>query len=375
VTTPDQARAELLTTLVATGALTGDWRPSFEAVPRHLFIPETIWRVDRAAGARLMPLHRHSDPRLWLRLAYRDAPVDTQVDDGEPAPDGGWEVTSSASQPSVVAGMLTALTVEPGMRVLEIGTGTGWNAALLAHRVGAENVTTIEIDADVADQARKALASAGYGGVTVVTGDGDGGWVEGAPYDRVIATVGAATVPYRWVEQTTPDGRVMVPMTNTYRAPGVAVLRVRPDGSASGRFGGPATFMGLRSQRVARPTSWDGVGESGVESSTDIHPWHLTGDRNAAVAIGQHLGDGVHTHWQETGDTTGYLWLLHPASLSWAWLILDDEPAPFVVRQGGPRTVFNDVAAAYQRWREQGEPAVADWLLTVTPDGQKIKLR
>lgn len=64
------------------------------------------------------------------------------------------------------------------------------------------------------------------------------------------------------------------------------------------------------SQRVARPTSWDGVGESGVEPSTDIHPWHLTGDRNAAVAIGQHLGDGVHTHWQETGDTTGYLWLL-----------------------------------------------------------------
>ena len=374
MTTPDQIRAELLATLVATGALTEDWRPAFEAVPRHLFIPETIWRVDRAAGARLVPLRRGDDPELWLRLAYRDAPVDTQVDDGEPGPDGGWDVTSSASQPSVVTGMLAALAVEPGMRVLEIGTGTGWNAALLAHRVGAENVTTIEIDFDVADQARKALASAGYGGVTVVTGDGVGGWAEGAPYDRVIATVGATTVPYRWVEQTTPDGRVMVPLTNTYQAPGVAVLRVHSDGSASGRFAGPAVFMGLRSQRVARPTSWDDVGESGAQSSTDIHPWHLIGDRNAAVAIGQRLGDGVHTHWQDTGTRTGYLWLLHPASRSWAWLILDDEPPPFVVHQGGPRTVFNEVEAAYRWWREQGEPAVTDWLITVTPDQQTIKL-
>jgi SAM-dependent methyltransferase len=105
------------------------------------------------------------------------------------------DYTSSTSMPSVVAEMLHALRIEPGMSVLELGTGTGWNAALLAHRLGAQNVTLIEIDPDISAHARRALASAGYGAVTVITGDGALGYDVRAPYDRVLSTACVYRVP------------------------------------------------------------------------------------------------------------------------------------------------------------------------------------
>jgi protein-L-isoaspartate O-methyltransferase len=93
-----------------------------------------VWRQDRDADSDcdLVPLRRCEDPRRWLERAYANASVTTQVDDGHPIGEAGcgFEVTSSASMPAVVAQMLAALEAEPGMRVLEIGTGTGYNAAL-----------------------------------------------------------------------------------------------------------------------------------------------------------------------------------------------------------------------------------------------------
>lgn len=148
--TPDEARGRLVAELAGSGAFDDGWREAFERVPRHLFIPDTVWRLN-GSGRRLVPLCHRVDPGRWLALAYADAPLDTQVDDGHPGAGGGVEVTSSASRPSAVAGMLGALALGPGMRVLEIGTGTGWKAALLANRVGAGNVVTIEVDPDVAD--------------------------------------------------------------------------------------------------------------------------------------------------------------------------------------------------------------------------------
>ena len=167
--------------MTASGDLTPLWRPAFEAVPRHRFIPDLVWREQRT----LIPLHKSDDPVTWLELAYANSPVITQVDDGHPIGPSliGNEISSSASKPTVVAQMLTALQTEPGMSVLEIGTGTGYQAALLAHRLGGRNVTSIEIDAAVAAHARKALADADYGAVTVVTGDGAAGYPPRAPYD------------------------------------------------------------------------------------------------------------------------------------------------------------------------------------------------
>ncbi len=124
--------------LTASGELTKDWCSAFLSVPRHAFIPEMIWRDN---GHTLVPFRRADDPDGWLALAYGAGFVITQVDDGAPlGPDlTGRVITSSASWPDVVAYMLAALDVEVGMTVCEIGTGTGYNAALLAARLGAEN--------------------------------------------------------------------------------------------------------------------------------------------------------------------------------------------------------------------------------------------
>lgn len=100
--------------LTASGELTDDWRAAFLSVPRHAFIPETIWRNN---GNALVPLRRADDPAGWLELAYGEDFVITQVDDGAPVGPGpaGQAISSSASRPDVVATMLAALGAEPGM--------------------------------------------------------------------------------------------------------------------------------------------------------------------------------------------------------------------------------------------------------------------
>ncbi|MFV2177097.1 protein-L-isoaspartate O-methyltransferase [Actinomadura sp. LOL_016] len=142
----------------------------------------------------------------------------------------------------------------PGMRVLEIGTGTGYNAAVLARIVGARNVISVEMDPVAASLAREALASVGLL-VEVVTGDGEAGHPPGAPYERIVATASAHTVPYAWVRQVRPGGLIVVPLGPTVHPDWpLAVLRVRDDGTARGRCVGPAPFMPLRAQHTSAPS-------------------------------------------------------------------------------------------------------------------------
>lgn len=366
----------LLHQLTVEGQLTPRWAEVMRAVPRHLFIPEVIYRYepDRPGDYDLVPLRRGDAPDEWLRSAYANAPVDTQVDDGRPASDGtGKELTSSASQPSVVAGMLAELWVEPGMRVLEIGTGTGWNAALLASVVGAENVISVEIDPTVAEHARAALTATGHGKVTVITGDGAEGCPDGAPYDRVIATAGAVRIPYPWVAQTRPGGRLVAPLNNTFHPTGLARLTVDADGSASGTLGEPLTFMGLRAQRSTRPTV-DTSGDADTVTTTDVHPYRWAGDRDAALAVGLRAGAGIHFRYDEVTEDTGVAWLHHPGSGSWATVATMDGP-PYEVEQAGSRRLVDEVLAGYRWWQQQGEPEVADWVVAVSPAGQTIEPR
>ena len=189
----------LVAELDAAGAVPLAWRKAFLAVSRHLFLPPQIWVDDEHGNPQ--PLSRDGNPDQWLTAAYRNVPVLTQFDDGKTGwPDTTGDLcTSSASKPELVLRMLAALDVLDGHTVLEIGTGTGYNAALLATRLGVPKVTTVEIDPAVADHARAALHAVGLP-VTVVTGDGVHGYPDGAPYDRVIATasVRVGELPYPW---------------------------------------------------------------------------------------------------------------------------------------------------------------------------------
>lgn len=208
-------RAALVDTLKRLGALT-DRRveAAFRAVPRHLFLPD-----------------------MDIERVYRDEAIPTKLQDGTPI--------SSSSQPAIMAIMLEQLDVQPGHRVLEIGAGTGYNAALLAHLVGESgHVTTIDIDEDIVEGARSHLVEAGYAQVHVVQGDGGLGWPEGAPYDRVILTVGAPDILPAWREQLRAGGRLVLPLG--LRGPQVSVAFVQRGEHLESVSVKPCGFMPLR---------------------------------------------------------------------------------------------------------------------------------
>lgn len=217
------------------------------AVPRESFVPDTIW-IRRDDGWAI-PITRHDHPDEWERIVSADdEAVITQVDDG--AADRGTWPTSSGSSPEVMAYMINVLDIHPGMRVLEIGTGTGYNAAVLATIAGAQNVTTVEIDPAIAANARAALADTGYP-VHLVVADGTQGYPPNAPYDRIIVTAAAHQIPYAWIRQTKPGGLIVVPWGPTFHPDWpLCRLTVHPDGTATGEFIGPSSFMPLRSQRL-----------------------------------------------------------------------------------------------------------------------------
>lgn len=169
-----------------------DWT---SLAPRQPFIPELIWGTDDEGW--WVPVSRTDDSDRWEQMVAADDAITIQLNDGAeytgPTPDrrAAWP-TSSSSAPWIMNLMLDALEPQPGMRVLEIGTGTGWNAAILA--AAGTRVVTIEIDPEIANHARKALDAAGYGDVVVITGDGELGAPEHAPYQRVIASAALHTI-------------------------------------------------------------------------------------------------------------------------------------------------------------------------------------
>jgi protein-L-isoaspartate(D-aspartate) O-methyltransferase len=143
--------------------------------------------------------------------------------------------------------MLDQLTLAPGQRVLEIGAGTGYNAALMRHIVGPSGtVVSVDIDADVADRAREHLASAGYPDVTVVAADGAEGYPPGAPYDRVIATVGVSDLAPAWLHEAGPGARIVVPLDVRGSQLAVAFGRSGSGGHWVSRSIAPCGFMRMR---------------------------------------------------------------------------------------------------------------------------------
>ncbi|MGE7384171.1 methyltransferase, FxLD system [Streptomyces sp. NPDC004126] len=187
LTNPDPTAEQLRNALVDQIRQKGHaTNPAAEAalrtVPRHLFVPDAS-----------------------LQDAYANQPVHVKYDTD------GTSI-SCASQPAVVALMLDQLDAQPGEHILELGAGTGYNAALIAHLVGETgHVTTIDVDDDLVDGARAHLAAGGYANVEALTRDGAVGYADGAPYDRIIATVGAHGIPHAWLDQLAPGGRLVVP--------------------------------------------------------------------------------------------------------------------------------------------------------------------
>lgn len=375
------AHRQLVGHLTESGALSAEWRPAFEAVNRGEFIPETVW-VEGEDGV-LVPLRRRQDPQRWLELTYADDAVITQVDDGQPAPDGtGRRISSSASMPTVVAQMLAHCAVQPGQRVLEIGTGTGYHAALLAQRLGADNVVSVEVDPELAQMARNALKATGYDAVTVITGDGVQGYPPSAPFDRVLSTAAVHQVPYSWVDQTRPGGLVITPWGSDYYNGGLLALTVTAERTAVGSIIDKASFMTLRQQRFTQPGLTLSAKDDAhaAHSHTDIHPAEIANGYvafDACIALAILLPHCAMSYAPPELDAEGegILWLVDARSGSWARLHHHpDRDGPYRVLQSGPRHLWDEVHTSYHWWLDAGRPTAEHWRFTITPQGQHVQL-
>ncbi|MEV0278529.1 ATP-grasp peptide maturase system methyltransferase [Streptomyces sp. NPDC050610] len=341
------------------------WRSAVEAVPRELFLDDAVFRPD---GTRWEPVRREQlGDEAWLRMVYADTTWVTQVD-GVGAADASGPLagrpTSSSTLPSLVLRMPHLAAIGDGEKVLEIGTGTGYSTALLCHRLGDQNVTSVEHDQDVAAAAARHLRAAGHA-PHLVTGDGLRGHQAGADYDAIIATCAVRTIPPSWLWQLRDGGSITTTLSGWMLASGLIRLALDDEGIARGRFtGDTVSYMLARPhERPPRPTFYPHPGTTRhTRTSPDLlEDWtgHFVAQLAAPTAELVRTGNGVA--------------LLDVATGSQAWT----EPADgggWTVHQDGPANLWDQVENALALWQQAGTPDQRAFGMTVTEWDQTVWL-
>ncbi len=359
---PDDAmRAALVTHLEQQGRLThSPIAVAMRAVPRHLFLPE-----------------------VSPERAYADEAVVTKWSADHVA-------LSSASQPAMIAIMLEQLDVQPGMSVLEIGAGTGYNAALLAHLTGPSgHVTTIDIDQDIVDAARAHLAAAGLGAerVTVLCSDGALGDPAHAPYDRIILTVGAWDVAPAWFNQLVDGGRLVLPLAlHTLQlsaaldrqGAGMRSASLRACGfiRLRGAFAGPEVSVALDGARGLRllaepplpPAEQLAALLAAPPRIYTLNQPHADGIRFALAFMAPHAVTAL-TASPHPLFGQGALGIITPEGDSAGFIMWDGSGTHLIPRcvEFGAATAGLTLESVIDRWQSLGRPALDDWQLRLHP--------
>jgi protein-L-isoaspartate(D-aspartate) O-methyltransferase len=365
VATASSLNRDLIAGLKARGCLSSPRvAAAFEAVPRHLFLPG-----------------------LPLEDAYADEAITTKTIDGIPV--------SSSSQPAIMAEMLEQLEALPGQNVLEIGSGSGYNAALLGHLVGSKgNVVSLDIDADLVAGARAHLDAAGSANVAVLQGDGGYGHPARSPYDRIIVTAAAVDITAAWREQLKPGGRLVLPLVLLGGAQ-ASVAFVQKGGwleSASLTLCG---FMPLRGafadvpRRITLAESVNLFGdqaglvekevlaawmrergqvvELGIEAAADqlssrFRPWLALTDPNHVIVSEVSAGD------REPQRYRYFSGVLLPGGL--ALLALDDGQRASIRSLGPEREAAERLRRLLRDWDAAGRPGLEAVTIRSYPPGQ-----
>ena len=367
MTTADDADVQrrldqLADQLIHSGELRSpEWRQAFRTVRRHVFVPR-YWHDEEpgAFPARWRMVDNATrDHHEWLDAVYSNRTLATDLT-GTPTPGEGMhpQVTSSTTQPGLVMTMLENLDIAEGMHVLEIGTGTGYNAALLCQRLGESNITSIDIDPELVALAGIRLANHGYR-PHLVAGDGTAGVPERAPFDRIIATCGVDRIPHTWIEQTRAGGKIMANIQGPFTAYTLILLTVH-DGTASGNFlPQSGSFMPLRTD-PARPFNYavtihhnatdtaEGHSPLNPQEAYDDQTWgllaqtHLTGlaCRQIYLDDEEHLGTELAT----------------PDGSSWALVHHTPDDNGHPTQQAGPRRLWDELEQLYHHWTTLGRP-------------------
>jgi protein-L-isoaspartate(D-aspartate) O-methyltransferase len=367
VSTAPELRRQLVEHLTTGGWLRSPgWRAAFADVPREVFLPR-FYQPDQQRGG--FTTVDHTDPH-WLELVYRDAAWTTQLD----GDDARWEQarldghtggtpTSSSSMPGVMARMLEALDINEHDRVLELGTGTGYNAAILCHHLGSDQVTSLDIDDRLVKAARVRLTDLDYF-PELHTVDGDYSYHATGPYDRLLCTYAVPAVPREWLRHLRPGGHLL---THLHRGLPVSLavrLTVNEYGNATGRFLDDAgTFMASRTVTATDP--FDSMKATTDQQGTlrDDAGLNLRSNQPWLALAAARLSTLTSIEFHPTGGELQE-WIFAPDG---SWACHNTESA--TVEQYGPRRLWNEIESIHDGWSRRGQPPLSAYVMSVGSDG------
>lgn len=341
------------------------WREVFLRTWRHPYVP--AYYPD-PGGPCVTALG--AERAEWLDAVYSDRTLITKVvwlPMSRTLRPGAYPMfTSSSTLPSLVLSMLEALDVVDGSRVLEIGTGSGYNAALLCERLGSERVTSLDIDPELVELAAERLAANGYT-PTLAAADGVRGYPGRAPYDRIIATCGVPAIPPAWLAQAAPGAVILADLHGALGGT-LVKLTVGADGVATGRFVPYwAGFMWMR--HTAEPVPPDPPpwpDDAADETVSPVDPGLLTGNASPLGFVAQWHLPGV-----SLAPLADGVQLTSPDG-SAAIARARPDGAGSLVSQVGPVRLWNRVEDAHKFWLDNGQPGYDRFGLTATPSGQYV---
>lgn len=342
--------------LISSGAIrSAAVETAFRRVPRHRliegFYPGKYGDDDLVVVDPDDPAPEH------ISAIYGEGALVTRVKDGLPA--------SSSSAAGLVASMLDLLEIKPGMRVLEIGAGTGYNAALLSEMVGDQRrVVSVEYQEDVVAQTRRLLARAGYGEIAVIQGDGFFGYQQAAPFDRVVVTVGCPDISPHWLAQLSPQGFALVPLRQLPMNPLVRVWNEADE--VQGRVVGLSGFMMMQGELYDSAYWPKGGAPMDTEAAREDPVW---ADFNWRPQAGE--------AWE--ASEWGGFWYFLATRERRAWMpnwrafgLWEEGRGTVLVTEGTIRTVGDvglraELDHLYDDWQRLGRPRPSQYRLAFLP--------
>ncbi|MBB5922444.1 methyltransferase of ATP-grasp peptide maturase system [Actinoalloteichus hoggarensis] len=353
---------DLVNELVAQGKVAApEWQAAFRAVPRHEFVSRFYEQRD---DRRWQAVTADSDPEHWLTRIYTNRPLVTRLGTLH---HGGVGPTSSSSSPALMARMLEALDIHDGHRVCEIGTGTGWNYALLAHRLGAENVFSVDLEDELVEQAAAGLRRVGHE-PNLARADGVAGWPGGGPFDRFIATCAVSRIPTAWLEQTRDGGIILADLKIGTSTGNLVRLRRTAHGAEGTFLDGYSAFMLMRGEAHPPVTGYPerdrGRARRRHTAVREERPWESPVWWFLAclsMPSGVRFGYTLHP---ETGRPDAVS--LSCPDGSWCEVALDVSRDGRQVWEGGPAALWSAVERSHEIWTARGRPTWSRLGLTVT---------
>ena len=329
-----------------------DWmRQALFNVPRHLFI-EQYYDGDGPDG--IVHVNSPNPTPKQLKAIYSNRGLMIREDPH-----------SAASQPSLIFGMLDALKLTHGQKVLEIGTGSGWNAGLIAFSVGDDSlVYSIDLQVDLVEKAREHLSAAGFTGVNLRTGDGGLGW-HGETFDRIIVTVGSPDIPPAWIESLADDGILVMPLKT--RGAGDPILQLHKQGNTlTGTFTQWAGFMDLQGnfkssiEDPLEPSS-DPVVEALLQKEPTVAPLPAYVGSDCAFYLRLN-GEPMETLWeyQEQRGMNAVLLDRELPGLCVPRSVIEPKPENRVDAYGNPQIVDRFITGI-EAWINLGSPKITDY--------------